>query len=161
MSNTRNQLIEYQPYYTYNAPRFWSSDILRETLGKGDGFIMGTISKPAVFRVCAHQLLLLMLGTVVALFADVNIGVSILLGGLTQWVPQAWFSYQAFKYTGASQADNILTSIYRGEAGKLMLTASGCVLTFVGFGEVNVLAFFGALIIMILIQIILVAKAVA
>lgn len=122
---------------------------------------MSTITKPAVFRVCAHQLLLLMLGTAGALFAGVNLGLSIFLGGLTQWVPQTWFSYQAYRYTGASQADNILTSIYRGEAGKLMLTASGCMLTFVGFDDVNVLAFFGALIVMIIIQIILVAKAVS
>jgi ATP synthase protein I len=102
-----------------------------------------------------------MLGTAGALFAGVNLGLSIFLGGLTQWVPQTWFSYQAYRYTGASQADNILTSIYRGEVGKLMLTASGCMLTFVGFDDVNVLAFFGALIVMIIIQIILVAKAVS
>ena len=122
---------------------------------------MSTITRPAVFRVCVHQLVLLMLGTAAALFVGVNFGLSIFFGGLTQWVPQTWFSYQAYRYTGASQADNILTSIYRGEAGKLMLTASGCVLTFVGFDDVNVLAFFGALVVMIIIQIILVARAVS
>jgi hypothetical protein len=42
-----------------------------------------------------------------------------------------------------------------------MLTASGCILTFVGFDDVNVLAFFGALVVMIIIQIILVARAVS
>ena len=122
---------------------------------------MTTIPKPAIFRVCVHQLFILIIVTVGALLADVNVSVSILFGGLTQWVPQAWFSYQAFKYTGASQAENVLSSIYRGEAGKLMLTASGCVLIFVSFDDINLVAFFGALIVMILIQVILVAKAVS
>ena len=122
---------------------------------------MTTIPKPAIFRVCVHQLLILIIVTVGALLVDVNVSVSILFGGLTQWVPQAWFSYQAFKYTGASQAENVLSSIYRGEAGKLMLTASGCVLIFVSFDDISLVAFFGALIVMILIQIILVAKAVS
>jgi ATP synthase protein I len=89
---------------------------------------------------------------------DIVVGYSILLGGLTQWVPQFWFTYQAFKYAGASQAQKVLSSMYRGEAGKIVLTASGCIGTFVLFENVNIIGFMGAFISMIPLQLALVVR---
>ena len=102
---------------------------------------MTTIPKPPVLKVSLIQLLFLLSVSAGFFWFDIVVGYSILLGGLTQWVPQFWFTYQAFKYAGASQAQKVLSSMYRGEAGKIVLTASGCIGTFVLFENVNIIGF--------------------
>jgi ATP synthase protein I len=120
---------------------------------------MTTIPKPPVLKVSLIQLSFLLSVSAGFFWFDITVGYSILLGGLTQWVPQFWFSYQAFKHAGASQAQKVLNSMYRGEAGKIVLTASGCIATFVLFEDVNMIGFMGAFIAMIPLQLALVVRA--
>jgi len=49
--------------------------------------------------------------------------------------------------------------MYRGEAGKVLLTASGCIATFVLFDSVNIFGFAVAFVAMIPLQIVLMVKA--
>jgi ATP synthase protein I len=120
---------------------------------------MTTIPKPPVLKVSLIQLLFLLSVSAGFFWFDIVVGYSILLGGLTQWVPQFWFTYQAFKHAGASQAQKVLSSMYRGEAGKIVLTASGCIGTFVLFEDVTIIGFMGAFIAMIPLQLALVVRA--
>ena len=119
---------------------------------------MNTIPRPAVMKVIRLQGLTLAVVAGVALLLDTEIGVSILLGGLIQLIPQAWFTWQAFKYAGANQAAAIVRSMYRGETGKLILTACGFVTVFIIVEDLNVIALMSAFITMLSVQILLLAK---
>ncbi|MFT5037610.1 MAG: ATP synthase protein I [Flavobacteriaceae bacterium] len=121
--------------------------------------LMKTIPRPPVLKVSLIQLLVLLALTCGALWFSLNAALSVLLGGLCQVFPQAWFTSQAFKYAGAHQADKVLSSMYRGEAGKVLLTASGCIATFVLFDKVNIIGFMVVFVAMIPLQLVLVAKA--
>lgn len=119
---------------------------------------MNTIPRPAVMKVVRLQGLTLAVVAGVALLLDTEIGVSILLGGLIQLIPQAWFTWQAFKYAGANHASAIVRSMYRGEAGKLVLTACGFTVVYNVMDNVNAIALMGAFITMLGVQILLLAK---
>lgn len=119
---------------------------------------MNTIPRPAVMKVFRLQGLTLAVVAGVALLLDTEIGVSILLGGLIQLIPQAWFTWQAFKYAGANHASAIVRSMYRGEAGKLVLTACGFTVVYSVMDNVNAIALMGAFITMLGVQILLLAK---
>ncbi|MDE0746940.1 MAG: ATP synthase subunit I [Porticoccaceae bacterium] len=120
---------------------------------------MKTIPRPPVLKVSLIQLLVLLALTCGAFWFSLNVALSVFLGGLCQVLPQAWFASQAFKYAGANQADKVLSSMYRGEAGKVLLTASGCIATFVLFDKVNIFGFGAAFVVMIPLQLALIAKA--
>jgi F0F1-type ATP synthase assembly protein I len=49
--------------------------------------------------------------------------------------------------------------MYRGESGKVLLTASGCIATFVLFDSVSIFGFLVAFVAMIPLQLGLIAKA--
>lgn len=119
---------------------------------------MNTIPRPAVMKVVRLQGLTLAVVAGIALLLDAEIGVSILLGGLIQLIPQAWFTWQAFKYAGANHASAIVRSMYRGEAGKLVLTACGFTVVYSVMDNVNAIALMGAFITMLGVQILLLAK---
>lgn len=119
---------------------------------------MNTIPRPAVMKVVRLQSLTLAVVAGIALLLDTEIGVSILLGGLIQLIPQAWFTWQAFKYAGANHASAIVRSMYRGEAGKLVLTACGFTIVYSVMDNVNAIALMGAFITMLGVQILLLAK---
>jgi|OM-RGC.v1.027809382 ATP synthase protein I len=119
---------------------------------------MNTIPKPAVMKVVLFQGLLLISVSGFVLLFDTEIAVSIALGGLIQLIPQAWFTRQAFKYAGANQATAIVRSMYRGETGKLILTACGFVAVFITIDDLNVIALMSAFITMLSVQILLLAK---
>lgn len=119
---------------------------------------MNTIPKPAVMKVVLFQGLLLISVSGFLLLFDTEIAVSIVLGGLIQLIPQAWFTRQAFKYAGANQATAIVRSMYRGETGKLILTACGFVTVFITIDDLNVIALMSAFITMLSVQILLLAK---
>ena len=119
---------------------------------------MNTIPKPAVMKVVRFQGLLLISVSGFVLLFDTEIAVSIALGGLIQLIPQAWFTRQAFKYAGANQATAIVRSMYRGETGKLILTACGFVAVFITIDDLNVTALMSAFITMLSVQILLLAK---
>ena len=119
---------------------------------------MNTIPRPAVMKVVRLQGLTLAVVAGIALLLDTEIGVSILLGGLIQLIPQAWFTWQAFKYAGANYANAIVRSMYRGEAGKLVLTACGFTVVYNVIDDVNAIALMSAFLTMLGVQILLLAK---
>jgi len=51
---------------------------------------------------------------------------------------QAYFVARAFRHAGAASARQIVSSFYRGEAGKFMLTALLFAAVFIGFKQVDV-----------------------
>ena len=119
---------------------------------------MSTIPKPRILFALMIQLSILLVLSAVAFWNDSLLGFSVLIGGLNQIVPQAWFSYYAFKYGGANKTQLILRSMYRGETGKILLTASGFVAVFVLFENLNVLGFMATFIAMIPLQLGLMTK---
>jgi ATP synthase protein I len=119
---------------------------------------MSTIPKPRILFALMIQLSVLLVLSAVAFWNDSLLGFSVLVGGLNQIVPQAWFSYYAFKHGGANKTHLILRSMYRGETGKILLTASGFVAVFVLFDDLNMLGFMATFIAMIPLQLGLVAK---
>ena len=119
---------------------------------------MSTIPKPRILFALMIQLSVLLVLSAFAFWNDSLLGFSVLVGGLNQIVPQAWFSYYAFKHGGANKTHLILRSMYRGETGKILLTASGFVAVFVLFDDLNMLGFMATFIAMIPLQLSLVAK---
>ena len=119
---------------------------------------MSTIPKPRILFALMIQLSILLVLSAVAFWNESLLGFSVLIGGLNQIVPQAWFSYYAFKYGGANKTQLILRSMYRGETGKILLTASGFVAVFVLFENLNVLGFMATFIAMIPLQLGLMTK---
>ncbi|MFC3679384.1 ATP synthase subunit I [Bacterioplanoides pacificum] len=96
----------------------------------------------AVYRVMLVQLALTAAAALIAwLHSDVAAG-SALLGGLTCAVPNAYFLWRAFRYSGARSADKVVQSIYQGEAWKFLLTALCFAVIFVRVEPLNVPALF-------------------
>lgn len=119
---------------------------------------MSTIPKPRILFALMIQLSVLLVLSAFAFWNDSLLGFSVLVGGLNQIVPQAWFSYYAFKYGRANKTHLILRSMYRGETGKILLTASGFVTVFVLFDDLNILGFMATFVAMIPLQLGLTAK---
>lgn len=82
-----------------------------------------TIGTPPVGRIAFTQLAVLLVSVVALMPVNVIIAYSMLVGGMIQIVPQAYFTRLAFRYRGARQAPEILRAIHKGETGKLLLTA--------------------------------------
>jgi len=99
--------------------------------------------QPAL-RLLLVQLAVVLLGAAVLFFSrGVVAGYSGLLGGLIAWLPNVYFAYKAFRYSGARSAQMIVRSFYAGEAGKLVLTAVLFALAFAGVKPLEPLALFG------------------
>lgn len=97
-----------------------------------------------VFPVLIAQLSVLLLAALVLWQWRGNVsGYSGLMGGLIVWIPNVYFAYKAFRYTGARAAQAIVRSFYAGEAGKLILTAALFTLAFAGVKPLAPLALFG------------------
>jgi len=89
------------------------------------------IRKPPVFRIHRLQLAVLIPAALLALLVwDKTISLSLLLGGLLQILPSAYFCWYAFRLMGAAQAPLALQQMYRGEMGKFSLTLLGFGLVF-------------------------------
>ena len=121
---------------------------------------MTTIPKPPVYLASLIQLITLIIVSAVVFWLDSIVAGSVLLGGLTQLLPQMWFAHVAFKHVGANQAHNIVKSMYRGETGKVVLTATGFIAVFVLVEKINIIGFMVAFVAMIPLQLFLVAKIV-
>jgi len=74
-----------------------------------------------IAKLWLSQLVLLVLSTLVLWWFSPTSALSVLLGGLVYWVPNAYFTLYAFRFRGAQAAILILRSMYRGEFGKLLL----------------------------------------
>lgn len=55
---------------------------------------------------------------------------SVALGGLVSILPQAWFSYSVFRFSGARAMTRVVRSAFIGEAVKLLLMGVGFALIF-------------------------------
>lgn len=78
----------------------------------------------AVFPVLLAQFVVLLLATLVLWqWKGVVSGYSGLCGGLIAWLPNVYFAWKAFRFSGARAAQAIVKSFYAGEAGKMILTA--------------------------------------
>ncbi|MCU1719121.1 F0F1 ATP synthase subunit I [Pseudomonas sp. 5P_3.1_Bac2] len=98
----------------------------------------------AVFPVLLVQLLLVLVAALVLWhWQGAVAGYSGLCGGLIAWLPNVYFAFKAFRFSGARAAQAIVRSFYAGEAGKLVLTAVLFALTFAGVKPLDALAVFG------------------
>ena len=66
---------------------------------------------------------MIIVATIVMIFASVHAGYSVFIGGLVCILPNAYFASRVFRHEGARAARKILRSFYIGEAVKLLLTA--------------------------------------
>jgi len=90
------------------------------------------------------------LSFIIALFALIysfEAGYSALLGGLTCAIPNGYFIWRAFKYSGARSVDQVVRSFYQGESWKFVLTAVSFAVIFSRVDPLNPWALFGAFII--------------
>lgn len=101
-----------------------------------------TIGAPPVHRVALTQLLLLLILATLAMIKSVPVGYSVLIGGIIQVVPHAYFTWMAYRYSGARQAPNMLRAMYRGETGKLLLTVVMFALVFAYIRPISLPALF-------------------
>ena len=120
---------------------------------------MTTIPKPPLTRVAIYQLAALLPASGLLLLMDTVLAYSVLVGGLVQVVPQAWFARQAYKYSGAQQASLVVRAMYRGETGKVVLAATLMAVLFTLHKQWNFFALFMAYIAMIPLQLIFTKRA--
>ena len=120
---------------------------------------MTTIPKPELLKATIYQLAVLLLLVAMISTTDKLMAVSALMGGLIQILPQAWFSWQAFKYAGASNVDKVVRSMYRGELGKVVMTATLFAILFTIDKQWNYIVLFTTFLAMIPLQWFLTKKA--
>lgn len=107
---------------------------------------MTSVPRPPVYRVVLLQLVLTLIAATIAwLHSDVAAR-SALLGGLTCALPNAYFVWRAFRYSGARYATRVVQSFYQGESWKFVLTALCFAVIFQRIENLNVLALFAAFI---------------
>ena len=102
------------------------------------------LQSPPVYRVALVQLVVCLIFSLASLSMGTDFVFSALLGGLCCAVPNAYFIGKAFRHRGARSAKQIVSSFYRGEAGKLILTTVGFILVFTQVKSVEPLALFGS-----------------
>ena len=79
----------------------------------------------AAKRVVYIQLGITLLGSAVLyLIGGTKAGLSVILGGLVNAVPNAYFARKLFRYQGASAAKQIIKGFYQGEALKIALSVA-------------------------------------
>lgn len=100
------------------------------------------LGKPPLGKIVAVQGLVLLVTASVLLLIDQLTASSALLGGLIAIIPNAYFAKWAFRYSGASAADKVAQSFYRGEAGKFILTTVLFALVFIWVNPINVVVVF-------------------
>ena len=101
-----------------------------------------SINRPPVTRLVVTQLLLTGVMSLLFFAKGISAAYSALLGGLIFTVPNAYFAYKAFTYSGARAARQIVKSFYMGESVKLILTAVLFTIVFVLVKPLDVLALF-------------------
>ncbi|AWX99030.1 F0F1 ATP synthase assembly protein I [Marinomonas primoryensis] len=80
--------------------------------------------KKAVFRFLLLQLFLtLFVSLGIFYIAGCLYGYSFILGASTSLIPSVYMAWRIFGYKGTRQAKEVVRSFYRGESGKLVLTA--------------------------------------
>jgi len=106
-----------------------------------------SIARPPVYRIAMMQFALSFIIALFALIYSFEAGYSALLGGLTCAIPNGYFIWRAFKYSGARSVDQVVRSFYQGESWKFVLTAVSFAVIFSRVDPLNPWALFGAFII--------------
>lgn len=78
------------------------------------------------------------LGAILWGVIDFKAAYSALLGGLAAVIPNAYFTYKAFRYFGARSVNAVIQSFWAGEAGKTVLTAVLFAVLFIGVKPLNI-----------------------
>lgn len=99
-----------------------------------------------VKRLLLVQLLVAILFPLVLLPFGTNAALSAVAGCLASLIPNLYFAYRTFQYSGARSAQKIVRGFYAGEAMKLVLTALIFALCFKYLKTLNVAAMFGGFI---------------
>lgn len=102
-----------------------------------------TIQRPPVHRIVLVQLGLCAIMALLFLLRSPEAGLSALAGGLISAIPNAYFIYKAFLYSGARQVDHMLRAFYQGGAWKMVLTAIGFAAAFKTIHQLDLFALFG------------------
>lgn len=96
------------------------------------------------FPVLILQLIVsLAVALVLWIFQGLIAGYSGLLGGLVALVPNSYFAFRVYRYSGARSARAIVGEFYSGEAGKLILTAVLFITVWLAVKPLVVAAVFG------------------
>lgn len=122
---------------------------------------MAQVTRPPVHQIAWMQLIVLTLIVAPLLLFDREIAASVALGGLIQIIPNAWFTRQAYRYSGARQTRNVVNAMYRGESGKLLLTAALFAVVFYRLHWIDPVALFSSFGVMILVQLVSTVKVLA
>lgn len=77
------------------------------------------------------------------IFQGLIAGYSGLLGGLVALIPNGYFAFRVYRYSGARSARAIVGELYSGEAGKLILTAVLFIAVWLAVKPLVVAAVFG------------------
>jgi ATP synthase protein I len=106
-----------------------------------------TIKRPPVHRIIQMQLGMSGLMGLVFFLRSPEAAISALVGGLICAIPNAYFIYKVFKYSGAQQVGHVLRSFYQGVTWKLVLTAIGFAAAFTLINSLDFLALFSTFIV--------------
>lgn len=117
------------------------------------------LQRPPLGKVLAAEGIVLLLAVTVAWCLDTATARSILFGGSIFLLPQAWFSWRAFRVRGAAAAREVAQGFYRAEAGKFLLVTTGFALAFSAAGPVDALWLFGAYGSLLLLNTVLLARS--
>jgi len=86
----------------------------------------------AAMRVVLAQLIVTLVLAVLATSHSLAAAQGLLAGGLISVIANGYFTLKAFSRSGASAAKAIVQDFYKGEAGKIVLTALGFLLVLKG-----------------------------
>jgi ATP synthase protein I len=105
---------------------------------------MSNLKPPPVHRVIVVQLVATVLIAAIFLFFSNEVAAySILIGGLISAISNYFFAVQAFRYRGARNAEKVVKSFMRGEAGKIVITLLLFALTFTLISAISEAAVIG------------------
>ncbi|NLY57064.1 MAG: F0F1 ATP synthase subunit I [Gammaproteobacteria bacterium] len=98
---------------------------------------------PAFPVLLLQLIVMLVVALVLWLFQGLTAGYSGLLGGLVALIPNSYFAFRVYRYSGARSARAIVGEMYFGEAGKLILTAVLFIAVWLAVKPLVVAAVFG------------------
>ncbi len=113
--------------------------------------------KPPLLKIYSAQCIVLLVVTGIVFSIDRVTGYSLLIGGLTAVLPNAYFARQVFRYAGAAYARQVTGAFYRGEAGKFLATLGLFASAFALVKPLNEFVLFAAYLLAMLLNALLVA----
>ena len=100
------------------------------------------IPRPSVARIILLEFLILVSAGALCSLYESAVAIAVLLAGVCYLIPRAWLAWSLFRYSGAKNAQRVARSLYRGEAGKFMLSCTLFALVFSFVSPLRVGVFF-------------------